>query len=317
MKEALGAQNLLQIYNVYDKLKSTNPPPSTSTSQSTFTSASGPSATNLESEKLKSQGNEAMKAKDYPLAITHYTSALALSPTNAIYLSNRAAAYSAQQDYKSAAQDAELATAADPNYAKGWSRLGAARYALGDYKASVDAYAKAMEVEGGGSDLSRKGYETAKKKLEESEKDTAAEAPEPEVDDAPSTARGTGGPGAGAGTGTGGGMPDLSALAGMFGGGGGGAGGGGGMPDLGGLMNNPMFAQMAQNVMQNPEALQGLMQNPQVRGMAERMGLGGGAGGRGGQESGAGTSGGAGRGAGGGGMPDLAAMMQDPAMQEM
>lgn len=44
-------------------------------------------------------------------------------------------------------------------------------------------------------------------------------------------------PAAGAGAG---GMPDLSALAGMFGGGGGaGAGGAGGMPDLASLMQNP------------------------------------------------------------------------------
>ena len=32
---------------------------------------------------------------------------------------------------------------------------------------------------------------------------------------------------------------------------------GGGMPDFSALMNNPMFASMAQNMMSNPEALQG------------------------------------------------------------
>jgi small glutamine-rich tetratricopeptide repeat-containing protein alpha len=54
-------------------------------------------------------------------------------------------------------------------------------------------------------------------------------------------------PGAGPGSaprgGGAGGLPDLSALAGMLGGGAGGA-GGGGMPDLASLMQNPALMQM-------------------------------------------------------------------------
>jgi hypothetical protein len=46
-----------------------------------------------------------------------------------------------------------------------------------------------------------------------------------------------------------GGMPDLSALAGMMGGAGGGAGG------LAGLMNNPAMQQMAAQMMQNPQMM--------------------------------------------------------------
>ena len=74
-------------------------------------------------------------------------------------------------------------------------------------------------------------------------------------------------------------------------------------------MNNPMFASMAQNLMSNPEAMQGLMNNPQLRGLAERFGGGGG----GGAGAGAGGQGGA----GGGGMPDLASLMNDPSIAEM
>ena len=76
-----------------------------------------------------------------------------------------------------------------------------------------------------------------------------------------------------------------------------------------------MFASMAQNLMSNPEALQGLMNNPQLRGLADRFGGGGGGGGAArGAESGQGGGGGSG---GGGGMPDLASMMNDPAIAEM
>ena len=85
--------------------------------------------------------------------------------------------------------------------------------------------------------------------------------------------------------------------------------------DLGSMMQNPMFQNMAKNLMSNPEALQGLMNNPQLRGLAERFGAGGGAGGGAAGSGGAGGQGG-GQG-GGGGMPDLASLMNDPSIAEM
>lgn len=62
------------------------------------------------------------------------------------------------------------------------------------------------------------------------------------------------------------GMADMLRNMGMGGGGGAGAGGAGGMPDLAGLMNNPMMMQMAQQMMQNG-GLERLMQNPSVANM--------------------------------------------------
>ena len=235
-----------------------------------------------------------MQSKDYPSAISFYSRAIALQPTNAIYLSNRAAAYSATLQHELAKQDAELATAADPKYTKAWSRLGLARFALGDAKGSMEAYRSGVEAEGnGGSEAMRKGFETAKRRVEE-----GGNGMEEGADDVVEEGqRSSGGGGAG-------GMPDLAGLASMFGGGGAGA-GGGGMPDLGSLMNNPMMRQMASSMMQNPEMLNNLMSNPALRNMASQFGGGGGGGGEGG----------AGRGAGG--MPDLSALMQDPSIAEM
>src|SRR5690606_28241899 len=139
----------------------------------------------------------------------------ALDSTNPIYLSNRAAAYSASGAHDKAVLDAQASVDADPKYSKGWSRLGLAKFALGDAKGSMAAYEKGIQAEGnGGSEQMRKGYETAKRKVEEQEAVSGG-----------SGSRSAGGsPGAGAG-----GMPDLASLAGMFGGGGG-AGGAGGMP---------------------------------------------------------------------------------------
>lgn len=288
MQDAIGGQSLLSIYGVYEKLKSkpsgTNPAPKPA-------AATAPTPPSPEAESLKSQGNAAMQQKDYQTAINLYSKAIAISPLNPIYLSNRAAAYSASGMHAEAQEDAESAVAADPHYTKAWSRLGLARFVLGDAKGSMEAYEKGIEYEGnGGSEAMKKGYKTAREKVEE-EKDEVVE------DQAAGSARS--GPGGGAA----GGMPDLSALAGLVGGIGGA--GGGGAPDLGSIMNNPMFASMAQNLMSNPDALNNIMNNPQVRQMAEQFGLGGAGGGAGGE----------GRGAGG--MPDLASMMNDPNIAEM
>lgn len=281
------SQTLLQIYSVYEKLKSKAPSPS---APSTSPTKEPTEAQKKEAESLKSQGNAAMAQKDYPKAIELYGQALALLPGNPIFLSNRAAAYSASRDHESARADAEAAVAADPKYTKAWSRLGLARFALGDAKGSMEAYARGIEEEGsGGSEAMKKGFETARQRVAELEAGDVDS--EDEV-----AARGAGGAGAG-------GMPDLSALAGMFGGGGG---AGGGMPDLSSIMSNPMFAGMAQKLMSNPGMMESLMNNPSIRDMASQFG--GGAGGSGGS--------GGGRG-GGGGMPDLASLMQDPSIAEM
>ncbi|KAG8626077.1 hypothetical protein KVT40_006478 [Elsinoe batatas] len=291
VKDALGGQNLLSIYGVYEKLKgkstaSTEGPSSAQEGRPTSPVTPGniPSASAAkggateESEKLKGQGNLAMQRKEYESAVDFYTQALEIAPLNPIYLSNRAAAYSNLNQHEFAKNDAELATATDPKYTKAWSRLGLALFALGDAKGSMEAYKKGIDAEGnGGSEAMKRGYETAKRRVDE----------EGNVDEL-ETSRG--GPGAG------GGMPDLSGLASMLGGGGGGA---GGMPDLAGLMNNPMMRQMAQNLMSNPDMMNNLMNNPQLRDMANRFG-GGGAGG-----------------GGGGGMPDMSALMNDPNIAEM
>ena len=94
-----------------------------------------------------------MARKEYAAAVDYYTQALALSPDNKVYLSNRAAAYSQSGQHAQAAADALKAVEIDPGYAKAWSRLGHARYALGDAKGSMDAYEKGLKCEGGRTDV--------------------------------------------------------------------------------------------------------------------------------------------------------------------
>ncbi len=318
MQDAIGGQNLLGIYGVYEKLKgksaagaekgnatSTGSAPTSSSASNTNSTPSA--AEKQEAEALKSQGNAAMAKKDYSAAIDAYSKAISIAPQNTIYLSNRAAAYSASHQHEKAKDDAELAVVIDPSYTKAWSRLGVARFALGDAKGSMEAYRKGIEYEGnGGTELMKKGFETAKRRVEE-------ESGVENMD-------GQGGgdfdslnAGSGRGAGGAGGMPDLAGLASMLGGGGGGAGrgggGGGGMPDLASMMNNPMMASMAQKLMSNPQMLSSLMNNPQLKSMMEGFG-GGGAGG-------AGRGSGGGGGGGAGGMPDLSSLMSDPNIAEL
>ncbi|KAF4122289.1 small glutamine-rich tetratricopeptide repeat-containing protein alpha [Geosmithia morbida] len=278
LSAAVGTQNLVQIYSVYEKLKQN----SKGGASASNNGSDGPTdEQKKEAEALKSKGNAAMAQKDYQSAIDFYTRALDLHPRNAVYLSNRAAAHSAAKDHSSARSDADAAVLIDPSYTKAWSRLGLARFALGDPRGAMEAYAQGIEHEGnGGSDAMKKGYETAKRRVDELDASSAND----------NLSRSS--PGAGAGAG---GMPDFGSLASMFGGGGAG-GGGGGMPDLSSIMSNPMFANMAQSLMSNPDMLNNLMSNPRIRDMANQFGGGGG---------------------GGGGLPDMSSLMSDPAIAEM
>ncbi|KAJ6103060.1 Small glutamine-rich tetratricopeptide repeat-containing protein 2 [Penicillium sp. IBT 16267x] len=273
VKDAVGGQSLANIYSVYEKLRNKSTPQASSSNTQESQDDKPKGAPTAESDKLKSEGNALMSRKDYPGAIEQYSKALEIAPGNPIYLSNRAAAYSASNQHEKAVEDAELAVAVDPKYSKAWSRLGLARFDMGDYHAAKEAYEKGIEAEGnGGSDAMKRGLETCQRKIEESNQ--GAEPPTEELDTASGASRGAGG------------MPDLSSLAGMFGG------GGGGMPDMSSIMSNPMFASMAQNLMSNPDMLGNLMSNPRLRQMAEGFGQGG-------------------------GMPDMSSLMSDPSIAEM
>ena len=117
--------NLLSIFDVFLKTKDKLASPSGSAAAAAPSAPAAPSAADkAAAEKLKATGNAQMSSKKYDDAIKSYTQAIALDPTNAVYYSNRAAAYSSKGEHSSAVLDAEKAIEADPSFVKAYHRLG-------------------------------------------------------------------------------------------------------------------------------------------------------------------------------------------------
>lgn len=91
-------------------------------------------------EEFKAQGNAALQKGNLSEAIECYSKAINADGTNAIYYSNRSAAYLKQGNANNALTDAESCIGLNPNFAKGYSRKGAALHGLKRYNDSIKAY---------------------------------------------------------------------------------------------------------------------------------------------------------------------------------
>lgn len=242
-KSVFGGKSLVELLDLVSTSKASNNVASIQGESIEVNIPVEDAETKAKAETLKLEGNKAMASKDYELAIKKYTDAIGTLPTNAVYYANRAAAYSSLKDFDHAIEDAQSAIKTDPSYSKGYSRLGYAKFALGHSEDALEAYKKVLDIEGDkASDVMKRDYETAKKKVEQSlDLEKSAETT------SKSEPRGAGS----------GGFGDFAS---MLGGG------------LGGLLNNPQLMQAAQQMMQNPQAMQqmeSMMQNPGVKKMAE------------------------------------------------
>ncbi|EMP24138.1 Small glutamine-rich tetratricopeptide repeat-containing protein alpha, partial [Chelonia mydas] len=100
-----------------------------------------------EAERLKTEGNEQMKAENFEGAVSFYAKAIELNPSNAVYFCNRAAAYSKLGNYAGAVRDCERAIGIDPNYSKAYGRMGLALSSLNKHAEAVVYYKKALELD--------------------------------------------------------------------------------------------------------------------------------------------------------------------------
>ncbi|XP_004595724.1 small glutamine-rich tetratricopeptide repeat-containing protein alpha [Ochotona princeps] len=100
-----------------------------------------------EAERLKTEGNEQMKAENFEAAVHFYGKAIELNPANAVYFCNRAAAYSKLGNYTGAVRDCERAICIDPCYSKAYGRMGLALSSLSKHAEAVAYYKKALELD--------------------------------------------------------------------------------------------------------------------------------------------------------------------------
>ncbi|XP_060038027.1 small glutamine-rich tetratricopeptide repeat-containing protein alpha isoform X3 [Erinaceus europaeus] len=119
-----------------------------------------------EAERLKTEGNEQMKAENFQAAVLSYGKAIELNPANAVYFCNRAAAFSKLGNYADAVQDCERAIRIDPAYSKAYGRMGLALSSLNKHAEAVAYYRKALQLDPD-NDAYRANLRVAELKLRE------------------------------------------------------------------------------------------------------------------------------------------------------
>ncbi|EST04686.2 Tetratricopeptide TPR1 [Kalmanozyma brasiliensis GHG001] len=100
--------------------------------------------------ELKAKGNAAFASKDYQTAIQAYNDAIAAaaSPEDNVHVlySNRSACFAGLRDWDHALEDAEACIKANPSFAKGYGRKGAALHGARKLEDAVDAYHAGLQM---------------------------------------------------------------------------------------------------------------------------------------------------------------------------
>ncbi|GER28016.1 stress-inducible protein [Striga asiatica] len=106
-----------------------------------------PASVETMADEAKAKGNAAFSAGNYDDAVRHFTDAIVLAPTNHVLYSNRSAAYASLSKFSEALSDAQKTVELKPDWGKGYSRLGAAHMGLHKYGEAVSAYKKGLEID--------------------------------------------------------------------------------------------------------------------------------------------------------------------------
>jgi len=119
---------------------------------------------------VKDKGNASFGGKSFAEAAGYYSLALELlkegtrddSTSVTVLRSNRSGAYLGLGFPLLALEDAKRCVVLDPSWVKGYSRLGAAQAATGDWEAAVATYEEGLELEPGHVGLQQGLAEAAK-----------------------------------------------------------------------------------------------------------------------------------------------------------
>ena len=100
----------------------------------------------MSAASFKEQGNQFLQAKKYDEAIQAYTEAINLDPKDHVFFSNRSAAYLSKGDASSALSDGQRCIELKSDWAKGYTRKGAALHSLRRYDDAIEAYQAGLAI---------------------------------------------------------------------------------------------------------------------------------------------------------------------------
>lgn len=110
-------------------------------------------------DQYKAKGNEAFKAKNHEDAINWYSKAIEVDPdieaAGALY-SNRAASYTALNQFEKAVSDGENCIRVRPNWLKGWFRKAVALESLGRLDEALKAFDGSLTTEPNNEEIQEK-----------------------------------------------------------------------------------------------------------------------------------------------------------------
>lgn len=113
-----------------------------------------------QAEGFKAEGNRLLAAKELAQAVEMYSRAIELDPDNAVYYSNRSAAFLAMGDARGKAlKDAERCIELRPDWWKGYSRKGAAEHALQRFDAARATYNEGLKLDPDNASLAQAAEE--------------------------------------------------------------------------------------------------------------------------------------------------------------
>ncbi|KAK5094633.1 Hsp90 cochaperone [Lithohypha guttulata] len=116
-------------------------------------------------DALKAEGNKAFAAKDFTTAIDKFTQAIELDPSNHVLYSNRSGSYASLKQYEKALEDADKCTELKPDWAKGWTRKGAAEHGVGNLLEANDAFEEALKLDSTNAQA-KSGLDSVKRAIE-------------------------------------------------------------------------------------------------------------------------------------------------------
>lgn len=108
---------------------------------------------NLEAESLKEQGNAAFRSADYSTALSFYSQAIDLDPSNPKYLVNRSLCYASMSEWAKSGEDARASIKLSPKNTKAHFRLVKSLFELNQFKNARLGILNALKECGEGKEM--------------------------------------------------------------------------------------------------------------------------------------------------------------------